>query len=122
MIEGQLVLACIGREEKMLNPAYIDALAQILAACPGATFVWTGRATRSHEVMEMMTHARKNHRCRFIGWLEDTKAAATLMDIFVDTFPFGSGFTAFEAMAAGKPVVALRTPETIETSAMSRFC
>ena len=116
LTEHDVVLACIGREEKMLDPAYLDAVAAIMTACPETRFIWTGRPVRSAEVAAELEQRGIAGRCRHLGWLDDTKAAARALDIFVDSFPFASGFTALEAMAAGKPVVVLRTPEAMESS------
>jgi glycosyltransferase involved in cell wall biosynthesis len=117
--DDDLVLACIGREEKMISPGYIAALARIMAACPGARFVWTGRSNRVREVAALLQVHGIAARCHFLGWLADTRVAAAAMDVFLDSFPFASGFTAFEAMAAGKPIVVLKTPESLESSTAS---
>jgi glycosyltransferase involved in cell wall biosynthesis len=114
--DDHVVLACIGREEKLLNPDYIDALGTILEACPEARYIWSGRQARAAEVIGMMRRRGILDKCRFVGWLSNTKLAAQAMDIFADSFPFASGHTAFEAMAVGKPVVVLKTPEALETS------
>jgi glycosyltransferase involved in cell wall biosynthesis len=114
--DEHVVLACIGREEKMLDPAYIDAIGRVLDACPDARFMWAGRSAESPDVSALLRQRGIRDKCRFVGWLSDTKVAAQAMDIYADSFPFASGHTAYEAMAAGKPVVVLKTPEAIESS------
>jgi hypothetical protein len=117
--DDRVVLACVGREEKLLDPGYLDALTLILAQCPEAVFVWTGRATRAAEVSAELERRGIGERCRHAGWLANTRVAAQALDIFADSFPFASGHTAYEAMAAGKPLVVLKTAEALESSAIS---
>jgi glycosyltransferase involved in cell wall biosynthesis len=114
--DNHVILACIGREEKLLDARYIDALGRILEACPQARYMWSGREIRAGEVMDLMRQRGILDRCRFVGWLPNTKLAAQAMDIYADSFPFASGHTAYEAMAAGKPVVVLKTHEALESS------
>jgi glycosyltransferase involved in cell wall biosynthesis len=45
----------------------------------------------------------------------NTKVYASAVDLFLDSFPFPCGFSLKEAMAAGKPVVMFRSPESMET-------
>ena len=107
------VLGCIGREEKMISDGYIAALAEILDAVPGAVFLWTGK-TEHPGVVELLRRHGIEGRCRYVGWI-DTRLYAQVIDVFVDSFPFASGLTAFEAMAAARPVVAMITPEALGT-------
>lgn len=108
-----LILGCIGREEKLASPAYIDALARILRLVPNAVFVWTGRS-RMPEVEALFREHGIAERTRFVGWI-NSRLYAQVLDMFVDSFPFLSGLTAFEAMAAGNPVIGLLTREAMET-------
>ena len=113
---GHVLFACIGRELKMMNPDYIDAIGRILESCPGSKFMWTGRGAQISDVKAFMIQRGIIDRCTFIGWLPNTKVAALAMDVYLDSFPFASGHTGYEAMAAGKPIVVLKTPEAMETS------
>lgn len=113
---GDVLLGCIGREEKLLDIRFMDALAEVLRQRPEARFMWTGRKLRVAQVRDLMAARGILDRCPFVGWLADTQAGAAAIDIFLDSFPFASGHTAYEAMAAGKPVLVLRTSEAIETS------
>jgi glycosyltransferase involved in cell wall biosynthesis len=49
-------------------------------------------------------------RVRFVGALDDVRIALAVMDVFIfaSRWPEGFGLTLVEAMAAGKPVVAMR--------------
>ena len=108
-----LILGCIGREEKLVSPDYIRALSQILDAVPDALFIWTGQQ-ENRNVTALLEDAGIASRCCYVGWV-NTRLYAQVLDVFVDSFPFASGLTAFEAMAAGCPVVAKLTPEALGT-------
>jgi hypothetical protein len=111
--QHELLFACLGRTEKMNSESFLAAVAEILRACPRAGFLWTGR-DRSPEIQRRFEQLGVAARCHFIGWV-DTKLYAQVLDIFLDSFPFPCGFTLYEAMAAGKPVVAYASAEAAET-------
>jgi glycosyltransferase involved in cell wall biosynthesis len=111
-----VILGCIGREEKMLGERYLETVAEIMKACPNTRFVWTGRAKRSGEVERRLAALGIGARSHFLGWLENTQAATQGIDVYLDSFPFASGHTAFETMSTGSPIVVLRSPEALETS------
>ena len=115
----EILFGCIGREVKIINPEYIDAVATVMEQVPRSKFMWTGRSARISEVKALMAQRGILERCTFIGWLSNTKAGAAAMDICLDSFPFASGHTGFEIMAAGKPIVVLKTPESLESSTAS---
>jgi hypothetical protein len=97
------ILGTLAREEKMLDPAFLDTVSGILEAHPETVFLWTGR--NEHPVIRNHFRARGlDARTPFIGWVE-TRLYAQVLDIFLDSFPFGCGFTALDAMAASRPVV-----------------
>ena len=97
------LLMTIAREEKTNNAPYLEAVAQILRKNPTAAYLWTGR----RDNMEITTALRERgvgDRCFFVGWV-DPLVYAHVMDIYLDSFPFPSGLTGMQAMAAGKPIV-----------------
>jgi len=110
---GTLLLGCIGRAEKMISDDYIAAVADIMEAVPETVFVWTGKS-KNPQVVRLLEKHRIHERCRHVGWI-DTRLYAQVLDIFLDTFPFASGLTAFEAMAAERPVVSMITREALGT-------
>ncbi len=110
---GMVILGWMGREEKIANRPFVTALARILAQVPQAVFLWTGRS-ESPEFLDLLDEFGIRSRCPFIGWV-DTQLYAQVFDIYVDGFPSVSGHTAFDAMAAGVPVVVLITPESLAT-------
>jgi tetratricopeptide (TPR) repeat protein len=108
-----LLLGCFGREEKLANEEFLESVARVLRACPGAGFLWTGRS-RSPVVQEHLERLGVADRCHFIGWV-NTQLYAQVIDVFLDSFPFPCGYTLYEAMAAGKPAVLLAGRETDRT-------
>ena len=108
-----VVAASIGREEKLDSPEFLAAVCELLRAHPNLRFLWTGRVPRA-SIQGAFERAGVADRARFVGWV-DTKLYAQAIDLFLDSFPFPCGFTLKEAMAAGKPVVMMRTPESLET-------
>ena len=112
-LKDQVVVATLARTEKMGDPAYLDSLTAILKAHPQVLFLWAGREEKA-EVVQAFKAAGVHDRTRFIGWV-NTRLYAQVADIFLDTFPFPCGFTLFQAMAAGKPVVLYDSAEAAQT-------
>jgi hypothetical protein len=107
----EILLGTLSREEKTSSPAYLRAVAQVLAANPQTGFVWTGRS--EHPGIAGFFRAQGiAERCHFVGWV-DTKLYAAALDVFLETFPFGSGVTALQALGAGTPLLSYLHPETI---------
>ena len=113
----RLLYGCFGREEKLVDPAFLKAVAAVLRAVPDAGFLWTGRQ-RHPAVQAMLESEGVAARCHFIGWV-DTRLYAQVIDVFLDSFPFPCAYTLYEAMAAGKPAVLYASPESAETGARS---
>lgn len=97
----------------MFNPVYLDAISDILKARPDCAFVWTGKA-QSPNIQGHFEKAGVADRCLFIGWI-NTKLWAQVIDMYIDSFPFGSGHTIMQSMAAEKPVLMYRSQESLET-------
>lgn len=107
------VIVSVGRTEKMRDPAYLSAIVEILRANPDAVFLWAGRE-QAPWVVEAFQAGGVMEQTKFIGWV-NTRLYAQVADVFLDTFPFPCGFTLFQAMAAGKPVVLYDSPEAEQT-------
>lgn len=108
-----LVTMTLARTEKMQDPAYLAAVVEILKTHPHVQFLWAGRE-QSPAVVEAFREGGVLRQTRFMGWV-NTRLCAQIADIFLDTFPFPCGFTLYQAMAAGKPVVAYASPEAAQT-------
>jgi len=109
----KVVAACVGREEKLDSPPFLQAVSTLLKRHPELHFIWTGR-TRRESIQSHFEREGVAGRTEFAGWV-DTKLYAQAVDLFLDSFPFPCGFSLKEAMAAGKPSVMFRSPESIET-------
>lgn len=99
----KILLGVLAREEKIFSPPYLDAVAQILESCPQAVFLWSGRVEHAG-VRAFFAERGLNDRTPWINWV-NTATVAPALDIFLETFPFGCGMTAAQALAAGVPVV-----------------
>lgn len=109
----KILLGCMGRVEKLDNPQYLDAVTDILLARPEVGFLWTGQF-RLPRVQERFEQAGVAERCFFAGWV-NTALYAQVLDVCLDTFPFGGGITVSECMAAGRPAVFHLSPEAMES-------
>lgn len=98
-----VILGSLVRAEKLLSPPFLDALARILAANPGAVFLWFGRR-RDERVERELADRGVAENCRYCGWVS-TRLYAQVLDIHLDTFPFPAGVTMIETTAAGVPGV-----------------
>jgi predicted O-linked N-acetylglucosamine transferase (SPINDLY family) len=96
-----LLLGSLAREEKIASPAFLSVVCQILKQNPHAHYLWTGRQ-QPPLVVSAFKEAGVADRCHFIGWV-NTNLVAEILDIFLDTFPFGCGLTGFQAMGHGTP-------------------
>ena len=110
---GRVIGMTLARDEKMRDPAYLKAMCEILAAHPDMIFLWAGRQ-ESPQVTDAFRAAGVLERTHFVGWV-NTRLYVQVADVFLDTFPFPCGFTLFQAMAAGKPVLIYDSPEAAQT-------
>ena len=100
---ASILFGTLVREEK-LTPDFAAVVRRILDGAKGATYVYAGKSRQ-----DWFERALAPHRVHFIGWV-DTRLWAQVLDVYLDTFPLQSGHTAFEAMAASRPVVWLHNP------------
>ena len=107
----RVLLGTLAREEKINSAAFLRVVADILAAHPEAGFLWTGRSEH-RGITEFFRAAGVEKRCHFVGWV-DTQLHAAALDVFLETFPFGSGITSYQAFAAGVPLLSYLHPQTI---------
>lgn len=103
---GDFTFGTIARDEKIEAPEFLDAVCQILNACPDAHYEYTGRVA-PQPVCDAFRKAGVYERCHYIGWV-DPVAYVSSFDVFLETFPLG-GICALYALAQGVPVVALRS-------------
>ena len=109
----RLLAACIGREEKINSPDFLSAIVELLRRNRDVAFLWTGRR-HNPSIQRAFRDGGILNQTFYVGWV-DTQLYAHAIDLFLDSFPFPCGRTAFEAMAAEKPVVFFRSEEALST-------
>lgn len=107
-MQARVVFGTLCREEK-ITARYVQCVHRILDRVAEAIFVYTGR----EPVPDL--HRAHGERVRFIGWV-NTALWSQVIDVFLDTFPFANGHTAWEAVAARKPIVLMEPDPTEEQS------
>ena len=115
--EDCIIFGWMGRETNINSSEYAEALAQILKRVPNSMYIWTGRVNHP-EISARFRKLGILDRCKFVGWV-NTALYAQMIDVYVDSFPFASGHTAVESMAAGCPVVVRITTESLESSSLT---
>jgi glycosyltransferase involved in cell wall biosynthesis len=106
----KVLLGSLARTEKINSAAFLDTVIRILQAHPDAAYLWTGRS-RHEGIQARFESAGVADRCHFIGWV-DTALYARVLDIFLETFPFGCGITGMQALDAGTAFLSFAAPET----------
>lgn len=107
----KVLLGTLAREEKIASAPFLSAVSEILKANPHTAYLWTGR--EKHPIVQ--SHFETSgvaERCHFIGWV-DTALYAEVLDLFLETFPFGCGITGYQALRAGTPLLSYLEENTI---------
>lgn len=104
------VIGTVARDEKIANPDYLEAVAQVLAAEPDTLFLWTGKK-ENPAVRSFFAARGLSRQHRYLGWVDPDKCIE-LMDVFLETFPQG-GVMTWLAMARGVPVVGMKRPGSV---------
>jgi glycosyltransferase involved in cell wall biosynthesis len=118
-LDGKKVLLFLGRivPDKRVD-LIIRALPDVVNQVPSAVFVAAGpQQENCRRYIRLASDLGVGDRVRFVGELDEDekRQALTAADVFVlasDYEAFGLGIA--EAMAAGKPVIATRTPGPME--------
>ena len=100
---GKIILGSLCRTEKISNLEYLNTISGILRRHENVVYLWAGRQ-QDATIYDHFVQEGVEGKTRFIGWV-DTSIYASAFDIFLDSFPAGSGITALQAMEAGTPVV-----------------
>lgn len=108
--QHDLLFGTLARPEKLNSVPYLKAVVQILRDNPQAGFLWTGHRPLPH-VQDAFEQGGVAARCHFIGWV-DTPLYARVLDVFLESFPFGCGLTGIQALEAGTPFLSYAAPET----------
>ncbi|MCE2982481.1 MAG: glycosyltransferase [Parachlamydia sp.] len=90
-----------------LTPEMCRAIAAILKKCPKAVYAPIGEMAQKESRMLIFKEAGVESRVFFLGQLPTPGQFARSMDLYLNEFPFGSGLSLLEAMAAGCPIVSM---------------
>lgn len=105
-----VLFGTLARTEKMNSPTFLDAVVRILRDNPQAGFLWTGRELHPG-IQAHLAQGGVAERCHFIGWVQ-TPVYARVLDVFLESFPFGCGLTGIQALEAGTAFLSFDAPET----------
>lgn len=106
----KLLFGTLARPEKLNSKPFLDAVVRILRDNPEAGYLWTGHA-RHPGIQNHFEQGGIADRCHFIGWVQ-TPVYARVLDIFLESFPFGCGLTGIQALEAGTAFLSFEAPET----------
>jgi glycosyltransferase involved in cell wall biosynthesis len=106
--DGDVVVGTVTRLHESKGNAYlVEAARLVLDVRPQARFVLIGEGPLRAELEARAAALGLGDRFRFLGFVKDVPAALAAFDLAV--FPSlweGTPLTVFEAMAAGRPIVA----------------
>ena len=101
-------LGTLGRSEKIAQQPFLEAVKNILLSDERVIFHWTGRE-RSQPILDYFNKYSLAKRNAFHGWVQPYEYLKQL-DLYLDTFPFGTGETFVLAGLMGIPLVAMSSP------------
>lgn len=96
-LDNFFIFGTLAREEKYNSLSFVNAIIEILSRCPFGIFLYTGRKN-SPFLSKALEDSGLNNRATFIGWV-DTNFYSNIIDLFLETFPFGCGVTGIQALA-----------------------
>ena len=88
----------------------LEAFGHVRAKIPQARFVIVGDGAERTRLEQHAARLKLSASVRFAGTMPDTRAILSLMDVFVfmPAMEEGFGLSLLEAMASGRPIVAVR--------------
>jgi hypothetical protein len=108
---NRLLFGTLAREEKFNSPRFLDAVLAIIKKCPTSHYLYTGRMPPAGLVNALEKHGVAS-QSSYIGWV-DTNDFAQMLDVFLESFPFGCGVTGAQALAHGTKVISLWDEDTL---------
>jgi len=108
--QHDILFGTLARTEKMNATPFLDAVVRILRENPKAGFLWTGREQHAG-IQAHFERGGVAAQCHFIGWVS-TPLYARVLDIFLESFPFGCGLTGIQGLEAGTAFLSFEAPET----------
>lgn len=105
------LMGTLARPEKIDSKPFLDSVAGILKANPHAHYLWTGRKEHAG-IADFFRSAGVAGRCHFVGWV-DTRLYAAALDLFLESFPLGTGVVPYQALGAGVPLLSYFSQATL---------
>lgn len=112
------VIGIVGRFDplKQYEPL-IGALPDVLSRCPGAVLLAAGDGTTRQDCEKLVARLGLESSVRFAGYRSDIPSIMAAIDVLaMPSASEGLGYSAIEALASGKPVVAFHVgglPEVV---------
>lgn len=106
------VVAYVGRlDRKKGIDTLLSAFSHLAARGHAMDIVIAGDGSRRRIIENFIRHGEGGSRCRLLGFVDDVRSVLSAVDIFTTASNSeGHPLSPTEAMAAGLPVVATRTP------------
>ena len=101
--KDNVVLATFARSEVINYKPFLETVAEILIANPDTIYLWTGRE-ENQNIKSFFESKNVLKQTEFIGWV-NTEIYAQIIDIYLDTFHYGTGKTCRDALSAKKPAL-----------------
>jgi hypothetical protein len=101
-------IGTLARAEKVLQKDFLAAVIEIMLKDKRIVFHWTGRAM-DKQIKQRFADAGLAGRQLFHGWVKSVDYLPKL-DIYLDTFPYGTGEAFVSAGYLGIPLVAMASP------------
>lgn len=101
----------LAREEKFNSDCFVKSVVEILKLCPDSYFLYTGKINSPH-ILEVLKGAGLESRAIYLGWV-DTNLYAKILDVFLETYPFGCGVTGMQALSHGTKVISMWSDNTL---------
>lgn len=108
--EGFL-MGTLARPEKIDSRPFLNCVVEILKANPQARYLWTGREEHAG-IASFFRSSGVADRCHFAGWV-DTRLYAAALDLFLESFPLGTGVVPYQALGAGVPLLSYFSKTTV---------
>ena len=105
----QIIFGCVGREEKIAQRPFLEALSLILSRNSSYIFCWTGRSKRQ-DVVDFFNSKGLQHQNLFVGYQSDPMSFIGKLDVYLDSFPFGTGQMLLDALHLGIRSVSVTSP------------
>ncbi len=97
--------------DSRLSTEMCHAIGEILQRCPKAFYAPIGPVTQEEKFRTIFESYGVNNRVVFLGNKKNPSHYMRSMELYLNEFPFGSGISIFDGMAAGCPVVTMYDEE-----------